>query len=122
MKRKKSKPSRRATQAMSRRPNTTAAKFKNLENKIGSTRRRISELEKLISSLGTKIGELNGVKQHLAITTDNLAAITAVVNSRLPLERDSGTRASTLGVISEEGRIPIDGNAAKDAGSLSKKT
>jgi septal ring factor EnvC (AmiA/AmiB activator) len=110
------------TSAVSRRPSTTAAKLKNLEKKIGLTRRRIDELERRISNVGTKIGELNGVKQQLETTVRNVATIRADVNSLLPYERDSGTRASTLGPISEEGRLPIDRNAVKDAGSLLNKT
>jgi len=107
---------------MSKRPNNTTAKLKNLEKKIGSTRRRLDELERMISHLGTKIGELNGVKQQLETTVVNVAALATVVNSLQPLERDSGTRKSRLGTISEEGRLPIDRNAVKDAGSLLNKT
>jgi chromosome segregation ATPase len=122
MKRKRSKPSRQKTPAVSRRPYATAEKLKKLENKIGPMRRRIDELDGLSSKLGTAIDEINEIKLQLETITGNVAAVRADVNSLLPYERDSGTRASTLGVISQEGRIPIDRNAVKDAGSLLKKT
>ena len=122
MKRKRPKPARHITPAASGRRNATAEKLKQLEKQIGPMHLRIEELERLSNKFSPAIDRIDEIERGLETTVTNVAAVRAEVNALLHHERDSGTRASRLGVISEEGRIPIDRNAVKDAGSLLKKT
>ena len=122
MKRKRPKPARKITPAASGRRNAPAEKLKQLERQIGPMHLRIEELERLSSKFSPAIDEIDEIKRRLETAEKNVAAVRAEVNSLLHHERDSGTRASRLGLISEEGRTPVDRNAVKDAGSLLKKT
>ena len=122
MKKKRPKPARRITPTVSRRRNATAEKLKQLEKQIGPMRLRIDELERLSSKFSPAIDKIDEIERSLETTVANVVAVRADVNTLLPHERDSGTRASRLGPISEQGAIPIDRNAVKDAGSVSKKT
>jgi hypothetical protein len=122
MKRKKSKPLRRATQAMSRRPPATAKIPRKLAKKIESMQIQIDDLGMLSATLHTKIDEICNLERRVEIAERKVIEIRAEVHALRTFEPNSGTRASTMGVISEEGRLPIDRNAVKDAGSLLKKT
>ena len=122
MKRKRPNPSRQLAHSMNRRLDATAEKLRQLAKQVRAMRSQIDELGRLNSALDTAIGNIDELKRSVGIVAENVSQVRADVNSLLPHERHSGTRASTLGAISKEGRIPINRSAARDAGILSKKT
>jgi septal ring factor EnvC (AmiA/AmiB activator) len=87
-------------------------RLQRLEQGVDGVRKRLDDLAEIVSSARSQAvaieGDFTGVKRELDVLARNVTNVVARINQSQIAERDSGTRRSSLGKLSDEGAVPVD--------------